>query len=388
MDGRPPGQSPGLAGHGRLAPADRPVAQRAGPATPGGDGGPVGAARAVAGARCRPVAAGLRRHAHPAVHVLPPVAVAGVADRADPARGRWSDHSGDSARVPRTGSDHDPADQPGQAARQGQRGPVRRAAGRGARRTARGRPARPLPDLQRGVRQHGRPAPAARRVVGRGDPAGADRAPLGCAPGRVGGRRRRGHRAARADAPHRRAPARSYRPGRRADPAGRAGPQPLERRPDRRGRGADQRGAAAGTDRPVPAPGRDRRGARRGAQRRGDRLAADRGPVRGAVAGLRQSGGGVEPRRRGGDGPWPARRARAGRQARRRQPDLRRPQVVRGAGAPVGDGRRPGRRAGRLPAGGPADDVLPATALPTRSGRAACREPDARASGPGRRPGR
>ena len=45
------GQPARLADHGRLAPADRPAAQRAGPAAPRGRRRPVGAARAVAGAR-------------------------------------------------------------------------------------------------------------------------------------------------------------------------------------------------------------------------------------------------------------------------------------------------------------------------------------------------
>ena len=40
----------------------------------------------------------------PAVHVLPPVAVAGLADRADAAGGRRSDHRGDRPRVPRARS--------------------------------------------------------------------------------------------------------------------------------------------------------------------------------------------------------------------------------------------------------------------------------------------
>ena len=39
------------------------------------------------------------------------------------------------------------------------------------------RPARALPDLQRGLRQHLRPEPAAHRAVGRGDPAGPAGAP-------------------------------------------------------------------------------------------------------------------------------------------------------------------------------------------------------------------
>ena len=75
-----------------LAPADRPAAQRAGPAAPRGRRRPADARRRVAR---RPTAdsgtGGRRRHADPAVPVLPPGAVPDVADRADPARGRRPD---------------------------------------------------------------------------------------------------------------------------------------------------------------------------------------------------------------------------------------------------------------------------------------------------------
>ena len=130
---RHPGQPAGLADHGRLAQAHRPAPQRAGPPAPRGQRRPVDAARAVAGARRRPAGGRVRRHAHPAVHVLPPRPVAGVADRADPAGGRRPDHRGDRPGVPGARGDHDPAHQPGQAAHQGQRRAVRHAPRRRAR---------------------------------------------------------------------------------------------------------------------------------------------------------------------------------------------------------------------------------------------------------------
>ena len=72
--------------------------------------------------------------------------------------------------------------------------------------------------------------------------------------------------------------ARQARPGaagRVAGPAGRAGPAEVESRADRRGNGADQRGAAARRGGPVPAPGGHRRRPRRGRDHGRHRLAAD-----------------------------------------------------------------------------------------------------------------
>jgi len=80
-----PGNPRGLADHRGLAEADRPAAQRAGPAAPRGQPSPrwtlpgdwLGAGRRTGRPR------DFRRHAHPAVHVLSPPRAAGrVADRA------------------------------------------------------------------------------------------------------------------------------------------------------------------------------------------------------------------------------------------------------------------------------------------------------------------
>ena len=72
-----------------------------------------------------------------------------------------------------------------------------------------------------------------------------------------------------------------------AGPDGRAGPQSLERRPDQRGRRADQPGSPPRFGRAVPTAGGDRRHPRRSADRRWHRLAADHRAVRGAAAGSR-----------------------------------------------------------------------------------------------------
>src|SRR5207249_4285846 len=84
-------------------------------------------------------------------------------------------------------------------AEQARRRAVRDAAARRTGRPPRRRAARALPDLQRGVRQHRRPAAAPGRTVGGGDPAD----PAAAQPA---ARRRRGRRPARAHAAHRRPP--------------------------------------------------------------------------------------------------------------------------------------------------------------------------------------
>ena len=85
--------------------------------------------------------------------------------------------------------------------------------------------------------------------------------------------RRRGHRAAGADAAHR-CPAGGPHPaGRHPGPAGRAGPVALGRRGDQRGRRAGQPGAGQRPARPVSGSGGHRRDPRRGRQAAGHRLA-------------------------------------------------------------------------------------------------------------------
>ena len=77
-DGRA-GQPARLADHRRRPPADRPAAQRAGPAAPGGHRRPLDYLPDRLARPRRPTSAAgrRRRHADPAVPVLPPVAVAG-----------------------------------------------------------------------------------------------------------------------------------------------------------------------------------------------------------------------------------------------------------------------------------------------------------------------
>ena len=87
--GRRAGGAARLADPDRDPPADRPVAQRP---VPAGARGARGDARAGARRGLRP-----RRRARRAVHVLPPVADAGVGDRAHAARGRRPDDRGDRA---------------------------------------------------------------------------------------------------------------------------------------------------------------------------------------------------------------------------------------------------------------------------------------------------
>ena len=84
-------------------------------------------------------------------------------------------------------------------------------------------------------------------------------------------------------------------------PLDRAGPQPVGPRAIVEGVALRQRRAPAGRGRPVPAAGGDRRRPRRGADGRGNRLAADPGPVRGARAHPGQPHGDAEP----GGRRWP-----------------------------------------------------------------------------------
>ena len=76
-------------------------------------------------------------------------------------------------------------------------------------------------------------------------------------------RRRRGRGSAGADAPDRRAAGSTHDGRRVAGAAGRAGSGSLERRRDRRGRGADHRRAGPRAARALPGAGRDRRRTRR-----------------------------------------------------------------------------------------------------------------------------
>ena len=135
----------------------------------------------------------------------------------------------------------------------------------------------------------------------RGDPPDPRRAPAAA-------RRRRGRRAAGADAAHRGPPADARRHRRGAGAARRAGPRPLGPGAHRRGRRPGRRATLPRRpDRAVPGAGRDRRGARRGAVDRRHRLAADPRALRRARADRPQPDGDAQPGRRGGDGRRAAR---------------------------------------------------------------------------------
>ena len=184
-----------------------------------------------------------------------------------------------------------------------------------------------------GYTAHRRARTAARRTGRRGDPADPDGAPAAA-------RRRRGHRAARADAAHRRPRAGPHRrrtaswsrwPSRTA-----AGGRPTQ---IAEGVALITEALPRGRRRAVPAPGGDRGGARRGAER-GGRPTGRRSsrctrcccgcrdnPVVAlnhavAVAMVRGAGG----------------RARAARRPRRRPAHRRRPPTARSARPPAGDG--------------------------------------------------
>ena len=244
----PAGRPAGVAGHGRDAAADRRASQRGLPAQPRG--------RRARGARARAGHRARRRHAPPALLLLPFRPGARVPGRADPARRRRPHHTRDRRRLLRPRGDDGAADQPCQAH-------PPRAPARPARRPRR-RAARALSRL------HGRP-----RGPGgpgrRGDPARPPAHP------RHGGAR--GARAARADAPQPCPDAGAARrggPDRHARPPG---PRPVGHARDRRGRARPAVGARHADRRTAPGPlpgrGRDRGPARRRGECRGDRLAAD-----------------------------------------------------------------------------------------------------------------
>ena len=94
----------------------------------------------------------------------------GVSARADLARGRRTCDRGDRPRLPRPGRDYRPADQPCQAADQGEPYPLHAPRGVRAGRAADGRAARAVPDLQRGLYGVVRARPAARRTDLGSDP--------------------------------------------------------------------------------------------------------------------------------------------------------------------------------------------------------------------------
>ena len=145
-----------------VTPARRRGAQRRRPAPAGGGGRRGrGRRRALAGARRR-APARARRHAHAPAALLPPGAVALVADRPDPPRGGGPDDGGDRQRLPRARGDDGAAHQPGQG--DDPRAGLRTAGARGARGAHACRRARPVPRLQRGLHGILGPGPAAHRA--------------------------------------------------------------------------------------------------------------------------------------------------------------------------------------------------------------------------------
>ena len=101
--------------------------------------------------------------------------------------------------------------------------------------------------------------------------------------------------------------------GRRADPAGAAGPNTLGPGADPGGHWPRRAGAATAARRAVPGPGGYRGTARRGPPRRRYRLAADRGPLHHADEHSAIAGRRVEPGSGGRDGVWSRGRPRASR---------------------------------------------------------------------------
>ena len=232
-----------------------------------------------------------RRHAHGAVPLLPPGAVAPVAARAHPARRRRAHHGRD--RRARSSCPSRPW--PSASA-----GPSRRIKAAGARfelphaaelaeRLTRRAP-RALPDVQRGLHGHVRatrcnaPTSPPRRSA---SPARSTR--LLPDEDEVAGLlalmlltdARRAARTDRRTAPSSRWPSRIAAGG-TATPSPRASTLITRTLPD-------------GSGRAVPAPGRHRRRPRRGADRRGHRLAPDPGAVRRARAGRSEPDGHAQP---------------------------------------------------------------------------------------------
>ena len=93
--------------------------------------------------------------------------------------------------------------------------------------------------------------------------------------------------------------------------------------------------ARQGADRSLSAAGRDRRDPRRSDERRGDRLAADPRAVRGARTGVPGPRRHAEPRGRGRDGRWTARRPGAARNPRHGRPHESHAPTRGGPGAPA-----------------------------------------------------
>ncbi len=310
------GQPGGLADDDRQAARRRPL--------------PPGRASAHQGrrARARPRQGGARR-ARPrrpgrphrgrrppaGLPVLPPVADAGVAGRADATAGGWADHRRDRARLPRLGVRHGPADLTGQE--DAHRGPcgVRDADGVGAHAAPRRRHGRDLPDLQRGLHRHRRGGLDASRPGPGGDPAGAP-------PGSPRARRAGGARPAGAAGAPGVADGGPDRRGRHAGPARGAGPHPVgpaarAPRPGGPAHGRGPRGRREAGRQVLPA-GPDRRAARPRRTQRGHRLAPHRDAVRRPRRCRPRTGRGGQPGRR------PRTRVRVGGRPRRAGPAGRR----------------------------------------------------------------
>ena len=267
-DARQPGR---VDHHDRAQPRDRPAPPRADVRPQGRAAGTAGGPAGRRGRR----ELDSRRPARARLHLLPPRPRRGGARRAHAPRGRRPDDGGDRPRVPRRRADDGPAARAREAegARRGH--PVSRPARPRAPGAAAVRARRPLPRLQRGLLGDGRRRARAHVALRRGDPAGE--AARGADARRAGGAR-----AARADAPSRRAPRRPHGRGRLDRPARGPGPLPLEHGPDRRRNARARTCALAQAARRLPAPGGDRGTPRRG---RSDRLAADRCPLRRARRG-------------------------------------------------------------------------------------------------------
>ena len=171
---------------------------------------------------------GRGRPAPPGLHLLPPEPGAGHPGRADPAHpGRPDDRRGRPGAAGQRGLDGQAAD-PGAAEDQARAHPLPGAPGPRAAGPLGGRARDGVPDLQRGVRRHLRPAAGARRARRRGDPpdpaagaapAGRRRAPSGCWLSSCS----RTRAARRASTPTAGGPAAPTRTGRAGTPPGRRG---------------------------------------------------------------------------------------------------------------------------------------------------------------------